>query len=166
MVTVCIYALRDAIRVVQQGFKTPYNGKSHTSPNVTRDIALIRNHLKSHTVQTYTPQRAGNSNIKPVRDLIAVGAAYTTTAGAYKAFRTDQRKIINHGLTKPPKKTHVSEEMSEEEDEDAVTAPPTFYQGIITFDDIAAEDDGDLDMGMLQLFEQTMPASRQPLMDE
>ena len=91
MVTVCIYALRDAIRTMHKAFKTPYNSNTHTSPDTSKDISTIREHLASHTIQTYTPDRAGNEHAEPVRDLLATGAAYANSAGAYKAFRADSR---------------------------------------------------------------------------
>ncbi|EDQ99724.1 uncharacterized protein LACBIDRAFT_334739 [Laccaria bicolor S238N-H82] len=79
MVSVSIFALRDVIRQVQMNFKTPYNGKSHTSPAIDTDIATIRAYLEEHTIQMYTPERQNNKMTIPARDLMAAGAAYATS---------------------------------------------------------------------------------------
>jgi len=83
MISVSIFALRDVIRQVQQNFKTPYNGKTHTSPSTVADISVVCNYLKTHKLQEYTPDRENNDLATPARDLMVTGAAYANTAGAF-----------------------------------------------------------------------------------
>lgn len=118
MVTVSIFALQDAIRRVQESFKIPYNGKSHTSPSTGDDIADLREYLKVKQLQSYKPQRDGNDFATPVRDLLATGAAYANTAAAFKNFRQDKSTVVNHGVPiGVPVAGEESEEAVNEDDE-------------------------------------------------
>jgi hypothetical protein len=88
VVSVCIFALRDVIRQVQTNFKTPHNGKTHTSPSRATDIKKICDYLQQHRLQEYVADRAGKEYATPVSDLLAEGAAhYASNAGAFKNFR-------------------------------------------------------------------------------
>jgi hypothetical protein len=102
MVTVSIFALRDVIRRVQEGYKIPFNSFSYTSPATNDDIKDICDHLRDNTLQSYTPERENNDKAVPVRDLLAEGAAYANTARAFKNFRRDNRKATNSGTAHGP----------------------------------------------------------------
>jgi hypothetical protein len=91
MITVSIFTLRDVIRQVQLDYKIPHNGTSHTSPSTTDDINDLREYLKQHKLQTYTPHRDNNAAAVPTRDLMSSGAEYANTARAFKTFRNDMR---------------------------------------------------------------------------
>ncbi|KAF5335492.1 hypothetical protein D9611_012206 [Ephemerocybe angulata] len=119
LVSVCLFALRDVIKQVQRSFKTPYNGKKHTSPSIQADVAKLRGHLETHTIQTFTPDRVGNEGAVPSRDLLAAGAAYANTASAFKNFR-DTRRAANYAQgrsAEPAHRTEGDESESDSEDE-------------------------------------------------
>jgi hypothetical protein len=98
MVTVSIFTLRDVIRRVQDSYKIPYNSTTHTSPAADEDIQEIRNYLQKETLQTYTPDRKENERATPIQDLVAAGAAYANTVGAFNNFRRDNCNATNHGM--------------------------------------------------------------------
>jgi hypothetical protein len=102
LVSVCLFALRDVIRQVQQAFKTPYNGKSHTTPAMLSDIARLREHLENQKIQTFTADRLGNDTAVPVRDLFSTGVSYANTAPAFKNFRDTYCKATYAKATSQP----------------------------------------------------------------
>jgi len=149
MVSVSIFALRDVIRQVQLNFQTPYNGKSHTSPSINADIAIVTAYLEEQQIQTYTPTRLNNEFATPVRDLMAEGAAYANTANPFRNFRQDTRKARYVNTCTP-----------------AATEPtPTPAD---TVDDECDSDGGDfgddmeLDLGDLALDEEEFPPDIDP----
>lgn len=87
MVSVLIFVLRDVIRNVQTSFKTPYNGKSHSSPATTEEIKILREYLERHSIQSYYREREGGDSAVPVRDLFLEGTKYMHMASAFKNFR-------------------------------------------------------------------------------
>jgi hypothetical protein len=118
MVSVSIFALRDVIRQVQTNFKTPFNGKSHTSPAIDADISMVQEYLEEQEIQTYTPQRRNNEMTVPARDLMAAGATYATTSKAYRNFYLDNRKA-NYRTSQQPITTEQfagPDEVIDEED--------------------------------------------------
>jgi hypothetical protein len=46
----------------------------------------------------YTPDRKENERATPIQDLVAAGAAYANTVGAFNNFRRDNRNATNHGM--------------------------------------------------------------------
>lgn len=86
MITVSIFTLCDVIRQVQVSYKIPYNSTTHTSPAVNEDVAEICTYLESQTLQSYTPNRKGNSRTTAAWDLLSAGAAYANTAAAFNNF--------------------------------------------------------------------------------
>ena len=115
MVSISIFALRDVIRQVQINFKTPFNGKSHTSPAIDADISVIQAYLEEQEIQTYTPQRRNNEMTVPSRDLMAAGATYATTSKAYRNFYSDNRKAHYRTSQQPIPTEHVHEDIDEED---------------------------------------------------
>lgn len=123
MVSVSIFALRDVIRQVQMNFKTPYNGKSHTSPTIDADIALIRAYLEEQSIQTYTPRRRHNAMAVPARDLMASGAMYATTSKAYRNFVKDNRKAQYRTSQQPIPIDQVAPATLDDDIDDEDSAP-------------------------------------------
>ncbi|TDL27967.1 hypothetical protein BD410DRAFT_739310 [Rickenella mellea] len=113
MVSLSIYTLRDVIHNFQREYKTPHNGKSHTSPDARKDIDEVRNYLRDNTLQTYTPQRLHNDDTIPARNLFALGAAYSDTASAFKNFRFDNRQARNMGFATPVNTVPVNDDDEE-----------------------------------------------------
>jgi hypothetical protein len=97
MVTVSIFTLRDVIRRVQMDYKIPHNGISHTSPIAETDLHELCNYLKLHKLQMYHPTRENNEFATPARDLMVSGMEYANTAGAFKNFNNDTRRVKNNG---------------------------------------------------------------------
>jgi len=119
MISVSIFALRDVIRQVQSNFKTPYNGKTHTSPSTAAEISLVRDYLQTHKLQEYMPNRENNSWASPVRDLMETGATYANTASAFRNFtKTKQRAYYKEQRLQPPSTIDPSIESDEDEEED------------------------------------------------
>jgi hypothetical protein len=144
MITVSIFTLRDVIRQVQVDYKIPHNGISHTSPSTTDDINELREYLKQHKLQTYTPNRDNNTAAVPTRDLMISGAEYANTARAFKTFRNDMRnaKHTNRG-PRTSERTHplVNPEASPD-DEDAEPANPDLGGDIdIEVDDLVMDEE-------------------------
>ncbi|KAI1783591.1 hypothetical protein LXA43DRAFT_320644 [Ganoderma leucocontextum] len=139
MVTVVIFVLRDIIRQVQRGYKTPHNGQSHTSPSAQTDITTILTYLKDHTIQEYTPGRAHNDSTLPARDLLVQGAQYPSTASAFKTFRPVYSDVSYKAASS---QTQAHDVESEDDDETAEVIDP-----VATSQDFGASADMDeLDM--------------------
>ncbi|KZT27989.1 hypothetical protein NEOLEDRAFT_1154640 [Neolentinus lepideus HHB14362 ss-1] len=120
MITMSIFALRDVIRHVKTNYKTPHNGRTHTSPDATHDINTIRGYLQREKLQSYAPDRNGNSAAVPCRDLMAEGVAYSNTARAYKVFRQDATKVRNYGVSNDSSSSeHLDSESMEASQVDA-----------------------------------------------
>ncbi|KAJ7663707.1 hypothetical protein DFH06DRAFT_986655 [Mycena polygramma] len=73
-ITVCIFTLRDAMRTVQITFDIPAYGEKHKTPEITAEVSLLANALKSEKIQTFVQRRPANDHVAPVRDLIKEGA--------------------------------------------------------------------------------------------
>jgi hypothetical protein len=128
VVSVSIFALRDVIRQVQINFKTPYNGKSHTSPAIDADISVIRAYLEEQKIQMYTPHRQNNEMTVLARDLMAAGAVYATTSKAYRKFYSDNRKAQYQTRKQPISSEQQVEQFSQPgEDIDEVSPSPSAF---------------------------------------
>ncbi|TDL22081.1 hypothetical protein BD410DRAFT_803611 [Rickenella mellea] len=145
MVSLSIYTLRDVIHNVQQAFKVPHNGNSHTSPDTQRDINTVRSYLEEKKLQTFWPTRPFNEDTTPARNLFAVGAAYSNTPRAYKNFSRDKRHVYNKGVPDihlAPEETtsngNDDNETDEFDDDSAANVTETFD---ITLDDLALDDE-------------------------
>ncbi|GBE83149.1 hypothetical protein SCP_0501960 [Sparassis crispa] len=99
MIAVSIFTLRDVIKRVQTSYKTPHNGKSHTSLDSHKEVSVLCEYLKEQSLQTFTPRRDQNDQAKAVRDLLLKGVAYANTAWAYTIFRKQSCKV---SLKSPP----------------------------------------------------------------
>lgn len=56
MISVSIFILQDVIRQVQTSYKTPYNGKLHTSLSTANEIKKLQDYLEDNAIQFYHPQ--------------------------------------------------------------------------------------------------------------
>jgi hypothetical protein len=137
MITVSIFALRDVIRCIQEGYKIPFNSTSHTSPATNEDIQDICDYLRDNKLQSYTPDHENNDKTTPVRDLLAEGAAYANTARAFKNFRRDNCKATNLGTA------HGTEMSPGEPDMDSNEHPNHDLGGNVDIDvdDLAMDDE-------------------------
>ncbi|KII91476.1 hypothetical protein PLICRDRAFT_156573 [Plicaturopsis crispa FD-325 SS-3] len=120
LITVCIFTLRDAMRTVQKAYKiTPY-GERHSTPSITDEVNLLADALAQERIQSYVPDRRGNKEIAPVRDLIIEGSKYPNSAKAFQHFRAPTWRAENLGVLDPEdveaEEDSESEEESEEED--------------------------------------------------
>ncbi|KLO10215.1 hypothetical protein SCHPADRAFT_999732 [Schizopora paradoxa] len=89
MITLCIWALREVLRNVRLQYKARYNGKSHTSPDTQAEIAKLTQFLEAEKIQTFWPARPRNAQSVPVRDLIALGAAYFNSKSSFKQYHNE-----------------------------------------------------------------------------
>jgi hypothetical protein len=99
MVTVSIFTLRDVIRQIKADYKIPHNGTSHTSPKTEQDVQDLCQYLRDENIQSYCPERVNNKWTTPARDLFVTGAAYGSTARAFKTFCHDTRMATNEGIS-------------------------------------------------------------------
>jgi hypothetical protein len=142
MVTVSIFTLRDVIRQIKVDYKIPHNGTSHTSPKTEKDIQDLRQYLSDERIQSYHPDRDNNKWATPARDLFVPGAAYGSTARAFRTFCRDTRNARNEGVSEGP---NIENDDSVEEDTVA-----NFDYGCnsgITIEDLAMDDE-ELPVGM------------------
>lgn len=142
MVSVCIFTLRDVIRIMQKNFKTPHNGQSHTSPSCEKDIKKVIEYLELNTIQTYTPNQKGNDQAEPVRDLLADGLNYANTATAFRNFRsTASRATYKHNRTEEPPESENEMSDSEDESEEDGSDEESDIGAPMDAEDIATEDE-------------------------
>ncbi|KIY70312.1 hypothetical protein CYLTODRAFT_348004 [Cylindrobasidium torrendii FP15055 ss-10] len=99
-VTVCIYALRDAMRTVQKAYKIPEYGLLHTVPDMAREVGMIADVLRTKRVQEYAESRP-NEDVRPVRDLYAEGSKNANTRKALTKFTAEQRRARVDGFLAP-----------------------------------------------------------------
>ncbi|KII90070.1 hypothetical protein PLICRDRAFT_108798 [Plicaturopsis crispa FD-325 SS-3] len=143
MVTVVIFTLRDVMRNAQSQFKIPHHGVSHSHPNAKVDIQTLRDWLEQHKLQSYVKNRDGKDEIMRVRDLMVTGAAYASTAKAFKNYRADKRKVVySRGQPESNTASKVAEdsedELAEEDDNeegDAGMEDPAIDEDDLLFDD-------------------------------
>ncbi|KAK7016411.1 hypothetical protein VNI00_018893 [Paramarasmius palmivorus] len=60
MISMCIYSLRETLKMIQQTFNIPMYGTRCTIPDMSKEIEKICDALKSEKVQEYVPQRPAN----------------------------------------------------------------------------------------------------------
>lgn len=135
MVTVSIFALRDAIRNIQTQYKTPLNSTSHTSPSTEADIKLIRDYLELLELLILRPKRDGNEHAIPARDRMALGAEHWNKPAAYRNFRHNTCKAKNHGVPESQGPDVESEDESDTDGVDQDQNPPT------TFNDLSMDEE-------------------------
>ncbi|KAJ6602605.1 hypothetical protein DFH09DRAFT_1301628 [Mycena vulgaris] len=135
-----IFNLRDAMRNVHTQFKIPHHGISHTSPNVTKDIAKLQGWLESNKLQTYVKEWPEKYKILHVCDLMVAGAAYANTPGTFKNFYCKTRKV----LYKEPAASNIE---SKSDEEDKGQEQETDRQlDIVEQDDLMQDDEEFTDM--------------------
>jgi hypothetical protein len=136
MVTVSIFTLRDVIRQIKVDYKIPHNGTSHTSPKTDKDIQDLRQYLQDERIQSYHPDRDNNKWATPVRDLFVSGAAYGSTARAFKTFCPDTRSARNEGVSEGPNMS-----INDSIEEDPVADFDYGGESGITIEDLAMDDE-------------------------
>jgi hypothetical protein len=144
MVTVSIFTLRDVIRQIKVDYKIPHNGTSHTSPKTDKDLRDLRQYLSDERIQSYHPDRDNNKWATPARDLFIPGAAYGSTARAFKTFCRDMRNARNEGVSEGPDVLVASNDSVEE---DVVADLDYGGDSGITIEDLAMDDE-ELPVGM------------------
>ncbi|KAF7343680.1 hypothetical protein MSAN_01947900 [Mycena sanguinolenta] len=85
-ITVCIFALRDAMKTVHATFKIPDYGTKHTVPDMQNEIRRVAEALEKDRVQELWSQRPWKDQVVRVRDLFEEGANYLNTRGAFSRY--------------------------------------------------------------------------------
>lgn len=140
VVSLCLWSLRHVLKRVGRQYEVPYNGTSHSSPNTHTDMKNLRDYLRDHAIQTYTPGREFNDDTPEARDFIAKGGAYNNTPKAFSTFTRDTRKA-----SYKQRSTSANVE-SESDGEDTGTFPDCFqnameaYNGELTLEDMEVDD--------------------------
>lgn len=101
MITVCIFTLRDAMRMVQKSFKVTNYGIRHSKPDATLEIKKLADLLEEHSLQSYIPRRPGNEFVSPIDDLLHRGSSHANNPKAYAAFRPPHHRAQNIGIPSP-----------------------------------------------------------------
>jgi hypothetical protein len=97
-IAVCIYSLRAAMKTVQSAFEISSSGVRHTVPDMSAEVNLIADNLKSEKIQEYVQDRRGNDAVDLVRDLLAEGSKYANSKTAFSKFRKSTEIIENLGV--------------------------------------------------------------------
>ncbi|KAJ6631959.1 hypothetical protein B0H10DRAFT_1901500 [Mycena sp. CBHHK59/15] len=117
MITVCIFTLRDTMRMVQ----------------------TLADALKDEKLQEYVLNRPANdatdsTAVTPVRDLLEEGAKYADTRGAFKKFTKEARRAENLGFVDSP----VADSMNDSGDGEASGMEEDYE---VTGDDLGIDDE-------------------------
>ncbi|THU94537.1 hypothetical protein K435DRAFT_668218, partial [Dendrothele bispora CBS 962.96] len=133
MISVCIYSLRDAMRIVQSGFNITHYGVQHTVPDMNKEIQTLADGLKSERIQEYVADRLANDSVLRVRDLLQEGSEYANKKSAFEKFKNPTYKLENLGIQDQDAGdlTRADEEESEVDLED--------YEA--TMEDLAVDED-------------------------
>lgn len=102
MVSVVIFILHDVIRNVKKSFKTPYNGKSSTSPSAYAEIAKVGEYLELNRIQSYCLDCDAGDAAIPARDLFVEGVKHLHTATAFKSFHPTVSTATFHKASDQP----------------------------------------------------------------
>ncbi|KAJ7607150.1 hypothetical protein FB45DRAFT_993941 [Roridomyces roridus] len=132
MITVCIFALRDAMQTVHKTFNIPDSGTKHTVPNMTKEVSCVADGLKQERLQEHWAERPQKEKVQRARDLMEEGADYINTRGAFAKFtqRTTQY-TRESGAEHDPLR-------NEEEEEEEVSAQEAYD---VTQEDLEMDDE-------------------------
>ncbi|KAF7373970.1 hypothetical protein MSAN_00609500 [Mycena sanguinolenta] len=85
-ITVCIFALRDAMKTVHATFEIPDYGTKHTVPDMQNEIQRVAEALEKNRIQELWPRRPWKDQVVRARDLFEEGANYLNTRGAFSRY--------------------------------------------------------------------------------
>ncbi|KAJ7675030.1 hypothetical protein B0H14DRAFT_2423831 [Mycena olivaceomarginata] len=85
-ITVCIFALRDAMKTVHAAFKIPDYSTKHTVPDMQNEILRVAEALQKDRIQELWSDRLWKDQVVCVRDLFEEGANYVNTRGAFSRY--------------------------------------------------------------------------------
>ncbi|KAF8170903.1 hypothetical protein K438DRAFT_2059793 [Mycena galopus ATCC 62051] len=78
-ITVCIFALGDAMKTVHATFKILDYGTKHTVPDMQKEVLAVADALEKDRIQELWPDRPWKNEVVRVRDLFEEGADYVNT---------------------------------------------------------------------------------------
>ncbi|KAJ6450910.1 hypothetical protein C8R45DRAFT_1113838 [Mycena sanguinolenta] len=82
-ITVCIFALHDAMKTVHATFKIPDYGTKHTVPDMQNEIQRVAEALEKDRIKELWSQRPWKDQVVRAHDLFEEGANYVNTRGAF-----------------------------------------------------------------------------------
>ncbi|KAF8145481.1 hypothetical protein K438DRAFT_2097724 [Mycena galopus ATCC 62051] len=85
-ITVCIFALRDAMKTVHATFKIPDYGTNHTIPDMQKEVLAVADALEKDRIQELWSERPWKNEVIRVRDLFEEGVDYVNTQGAFSRY--------------------------------------------------------------------------------
>lgn len=93
-ITVCIFALRDAMKQTHATFKIANLGGKHTVPDMNKEVQAIADALEKERIQEQWPDRPWKDQVIPVRDLLEEGAKYVNTRNAFYKFTDNTDTLV------------------------------------------------------------------------